>query len=290
MTPAWMALVGVVLAFVGGVWATDRTAARWWQLGALLGVLVVAGGLLRPAPESALGEVVLTAQVGGAPAVTRVVVEPAEQRRAVYAVPLERVVAGAPVALGTMVLLGLLGLILRLRWPSSSDATRDAGARLTRLVTVVGALAALAAAAAFWSASGTASGEAGVRAWLQGALSGVTIQSFTVPEGTWSFPGGAPAAACLAVALLALPAVLRGAKAPSAAAGVLVPIGAALTLAGAAWQLLAAGGPWWSALDGLLIGAALLISGARFLASEPAYGALLAGAAAGLAALAVGIS
>lgn len=278
MTPTLVVLAGAALATLGGALvAADR---RSWALAAGLTAIVAAGGLWRMAPPGPTpGTIALPAKIGDVPAVTRVVVtEGADARRQVFAVPLSRPLGQAPLALGVLGALGLLGLFL-------------ARKRSPVVATVLPLGAAAGVAWVFQQASGAAAGEADVRLFLERSLAGVDVQSFTVPEGGWRYAGeGLTLAAGGAVALM-LPALVRALRpepvAPPAFAQA-IPVGAAIATAGAGMGLLAAAGPWWTPADGVAVGAAVVLGGAAFLRGRPGLQAALVGVAGGLAALAAG--
>ncbi|MEZ4474829.1 MAG: hypothetical protein R3F60_29375 [bacterium] len=274
-----LVLLGAALATLGAaLTAADR---RSFALAAGLTALVTAGGLWQltpPGPEP--GSFALPAEADGLAVVTRVVVGgEGEARRQVFAVALSKPLPTAPVALGVLAGLGLLGLWL--------------GRRRSPVVATVLPLGAAAGVAWLYTeASGAGAGEPAVRLFLERALAGVDVQSFTVPEGGWRYAGQGLALAAGAAAVLMLPGLVRAlrpaAVAPAAVAQAL-PVGAAVATVGAGLGLLSALGPWWLPVDGATVGAALALGGAVFVRERPAWSAALVGIGGGLAALAAGL-
>lgn len=268
-------VIGALLAALGGALSARDAHLALWRRVAGLAALVVGLGLLRLAPPGeAPGTIVLSAQAGGQPAVTRVVVETAGSGRETFAVPLQHTVQGAPVALWTLVGLGLLCLV--------------AARRLGRLTASLPLVAAAAGAVLFLTAAGGASGEAAVRAFLSRALANVQIGAFTVPPEGWTYPGGGLALGCGVAAGVALWITAREFTKEIKGLAVLMPIGSAVALVGCGGLLLAAGGPWWTPAESLAVAAVLALGGASFMQDHPGQQAALLSVGCGLAGLAAG--
>lgn len=268
-------VIGALLAALGGALSARDAHLALWRRVAGLAALVVGLGLLRLAPPGEVpGTIVLSAQASGQPAVTRVVVETAGSGRETFAVPLQHTVQGAPVALWTLVGLGLLCLV--------------AARRLGRLTASLPLVAAAAGAVLFLTAAGGASGEAAVRAFLSRALANVQIGAFTVPPEGWAYPGGGLALGCGVAAGVALWITAREFTKEIKGLAVLVPIGAAVALVGCGGLLLAAGGPWWTPAESLAVAAVLALGGASFMQDHPGQQAALLSVGCGLAGLAAG--
>jgi|JI10StandDraft_1071094.scaffolds.fasta_scaffold53793_5 hypothetical protein len=268
-------VIGALLAALGGALSARDAHLALWRRVAGLAALVVGLGLLRLAPAGEVpGTIVLSAQAGGQPAVTRVVVETAGSGRETFAVPLQHTVQGAPVALWTLVGLGLLCLV--------------AARRLGRLTASLPLVAAAAGAVLFLTAAGGASGEAAVRAFLSRALANVQIGAFTVPPEGWTYPGGGLALGCGVAAGVALWITAREFTKEIKGLAVLVPTGAAVALVGCGGLLLAAGGPWWTPAESLAVAAVLTLGGASFMQDHPGQQAALLSVGCGLAGLAAG--
>jgi hypothetical protein len=276
---AFVALAGAAVAFAAGLLSASPGERRWWRLAAALVAAVVAFGGWRVL-RAGDGVALQAHDAAGQAAQTIVVVQPPDAPREVRRVSLRRPVPAAPFALGAMALGGVLAL-----------GALAAGRKGTRWAGVLPAAGAAATLALLLSASGSGAGEAGVRSAL-GALdlsrASAHVESFTVPEGSWSY--ATPVTWAVAVALLAALAALWGADDRPAlvAARPGVGIGAAIAAVGPAVQMSLAGGLLWRPLEGVLWAAALLTAGAALEGASAARRASLAGV--GLAVAALGLA
>ncbi len=269
MTPALLLLVAALLAFAGGLIAAEdragwRAAAAW----AVVAAALVGWWVAEPRGEVG-GEVYAEArtEAGATVATTVVVQRPGASKRQVRRVPLRRTVPGGAAALWAMLALGVLGgvLVNRAAWSAWLPA--------------VGA----AAAAVTLSASSGGAGEEGVRAFLAG-FDPKHLQSFTVPEQSWTFatPARLPVLVAAVVAVIAVvpwrvPAAER-----------LVGLGAVAATAAPIWQMARAGGVAAAPVDAVCWAGALMLAGAWFLRDAGWRCASLGAAAAVLASAALG--
>lgn len=277
-----LTVFGSLVAFVGVLGgAAEAALAR--RAGVSMLVLAVAlGAFVGASPEGPVKPTIVAPgyAADGTPAVTTVTFQEPDGGRSVRRVPLERALpVAAPVlwaAAGLALLLALL-------------AARKLSTGLER-VGVVGlvALCALAGLVLSGGAGGLAAeGEAGVRAALAALPTGSlgTVASFTVPETSWAYVAGAPLPLYLGatVALLAGFLPLGG---RTGLGGALGP-GAALCAVAVAADVFLTQGFAWRGGTGLLWGAALLSLVAAVDRASPRRAGSLAGAAVGLALLAL---
>ena len=269
MTPSLLLLVASLLAFAGGLIASEdragwRVAAAW----AVVAAALVGWWVAEPRGEVG-GDVYADARTdGGAHVATTVILQrPGATKRQVRRVPLRRVVPGGAVALWAMLVLGVLGGLLgqTRAWSAWLPAIGAAGAAVTLAATTAGA------------------GEDGVRAFLA-AFDPKHLQSFTVPDGAWTFttPARLPV---LVAAVVALAAVVPW-RVPAAER--LVGLGAAAAAFAPIWQMARVGGVAAAPVDGVLWAGALMLAGAWFLRDAGWRCASLVAAAAVLASAALG--
>lgn len=277
----WLALIGALLPFVGGLFSAG---ARSWRASAGLAAgLIAALVWLSAPPAGELGHPITAEAVdaSGAPVSSVVVLQRDGGRRQVRRLPLRQPVDGAVFALWAALGLGLLGAGLQL--PKT-----DTGPKW--LAPALPLLGAGAAAAIFASVGGSASGEAGVRAYLAGFETGA-VQSFTVPDLPWSAqPEGTLALlVAAAVAALALISTLMPRQLDRRWRILLSPSrGAIIASAAVIWRMVEVGGLPWRGVEGALWAVAAVLAIAGFERSSPLRRSTLVAAALALAAAALG--
>jgi hypothetical protein len=276
-----LALLAVLVAFVGGAMASGDDA-RWWRMAAGLAVAVVALSLaVGHSPEHALGaDLVAEARQGDLPAHITVSLQRDGARRQMRRLPLQQPVPGSGLALLLMAAAGLGGAFL-----SWKDAQGRRGA-LAAILPLAGGLFALAALA---GAGGTAEGEAGVRAFLAqfSDLAALHVKQFTVPEGPWTFH--APGLVAVGfVSAMALVATITGVRPmPARGAHRFLAVGAALACAAAAWRIMQVGGLPWRSTELALWGTAIILGAGWNARAHAGRAASLVALAATIAALGV---
>ncbi len=278
----WVALVGALLPFVGGLFSSADQARTWRASAGLAAGLIAALVWISTPPVGALGHPITAeaTDAAGAPVSSVVVLQRDGGRRQVRRLPLRQPVDGAVFALWAALGLGLLGAGLQLR-------KADVGPR--GFAPALPLLGAGAAAAVFAGASGAASGEAGVRAYLERFEVGA-VQSFTVPDLPWSAQPEGTLALVVAAALAGL--ALLSALIPQALDRrwriLLSPSrGAIVASAAVIWRMIEVGGLPWRGVEGALWAVAALLAIAGFERASALRRSTLVAAAFALAAAAL---
>ncbi len=279
MTPITLAIIGGSIALL--IWSLSATRVALGRAACVLALLVSAhlglvGGSLTE-PEK-VGSPSLVQAVNSAGQVVQIDVvfrAAGKTPRSVRRLGLTRPVAGSGWSLFAMGLIGLVGLIVMIR----EDEKIAQGVLVALIASGAGML---------WVGLGgpeAASGASGVRDYLTALGATQSVESFSVPDGGWTYPhwGIFPALLVCSFSCLAfLPRIER------------VPWGEELlivcalgVLSAAAWNAAAVGGFVWSGLDGALsLQGIILAVGVTSFRSGESRGYLLAASAA-LAILAV---
>lgn len=279
----WLAVLGALLPFVGGLFSTAAQARRWRAAAGLAAALVAVTVWFTAPPVGQIGHPITAeaTDAAGAPVSTVVVLQRDGGRRQVRRLPLRSPVSNAEYVLWAAIALGLLGGALQLR-------DDDLGHPLVAPALSLAGIG--AAAAAFASSAGAASGEAGVRAYLAG-FDTSAVKSFTVPDLPWSAqPDGtlalvvAAAVAGLALISAVMPRVLdrrwRLWLSPSR--------GALIASVAVIWRMVEVGGLPWRGVEGALWAAAIILALAGFERASALRRSTLVAAALTLALAALG--